>query len=146
MMKLCVIDISNVGYGVFVGRGRNEKRKLIHRITHSPYWPVEGRVSWTRLPTVVCENVSHRVSGCPPIVHPGAWENIHAHDAQRCMRLCAGSSAVHMCVCVCVCVCAASGHSWSSGAKCASAQVQLLLSSVAVISELRGINCSLQLS
>lgn len=43
------------------------------------------------------------------------------------------------------CVYAASVHFWLSGTVCVGAQVQLLLSPVAVISELRGIISSLQL-
>lgn len=44
------------------------------------------------------------------------------------------------------CVHAASAACWLSAAVCVGAQVQLLLSPVAVISELRGIISSLQLS
>lgn len=61
----------------------------------------------------------------------------------------------HRCACAClcaespspyVCVYVASVHCWLSSAVCVGAQVQLLLSPVAVISELRGIISSLQLS
>lgn len=92
----------------------------------------------------VYENVCRyflSVSGCPPIFHPQWQLNVSVHAAMCvCVYICAESPTVHDCVYV------ASAHCWLSGAVCVGTQVQLLLSPVAVISELRGIISSLQLS
>lgn len=60
-------------------------------------------------------------------------------------QMCLCAEKEKFCVHVCMCVYVASVHCWLSGAVCVGAQVQLLLSPVAVISELRGIISSLEL-